>query len=67
MSGAVLGPEGGTKTRTVGLELDIEQKEAGSSWVGGRQKRGRVLLMVRQYIWSAEVSGRKDPGAQGVQ
>ena len=65
VSSAVLGPGRATETRTVELELDIEQKEAGSSWAGGRQKRGPdISLSSDSGSWGSDVSGEKDPGAQ---
>lgn len=65
MSSAVLGPGRATETRTVELELDIEQKEVGSSWAGGRQKRDpEVSLSSDSGSWGSDVSGEKDPGAQ---
>lgn len=39
--GAVLGLRRGTKARTVELELNMEEKEAGNCRVSGRQKRSQ--------------------------
>lgn len=52
VSGAVLCPGRKTKTRTIGLELDTEQKEADSSWVGRRQKKGPEVS-----LWSHSAPG----------
>ena len=51
-SGAVLRPGRKTKTRTIGLELDTKQKEADSSWVGRRQKKGPEVS-----LWSHSAPG----------
>lgn len=62
MMGTVLGPRRGTKAKTVELELDMEEKEAGNGRVSGRQQRGQRSLCGQSSSRGSSVRNGMVPG-----